>query len=274
MSDPGDRRAGGGARSERLGAVFPNDQIRLAVEQTSGNPVRLKDTDHRARILEGEERRSDTQDEAVTVPDDGQEHVPGHDRLDRVMGDDGHTGNGAEKVVLDRRQITTGPLRHSTLSSKQRRDCTNRRVVGATGAPRGAGIRCGRRASMSRPDDRFAALFTLSPELFDELRAFAHAARDQGEEANLALDPDLPAQVADLYRAVENPDLGGAESEEATAVRILVTRRAAQLLADGGTYELMSTLLAARSDEEGPQAGRLLVELDKFVSWCAERFRE
>jgi hypothetical protein len=116
-------------------------------------------------------------------------------------------------------------------------------------------------------------MFTLSPELFDELRAFAHAARDQGEEANLALHPDLPAEVADLYRAVENPDFGGAEPEEATAVRILVTRRAARLLADGGTYELMSTLLAA-SSEVDPQAGTLLAELDKLVSWCTERFGE
>jgi hypothetical protein len=123
---------------------------------------------------------------------------------------------------------------------------------------------------VSRPEDRFAAMFTLSPELLDELRAFAQAAKDQGEAANRDLDPDLPAQVADLYRAVENPDFGGADPAEATAVRILVTRRAAKLLADGGTYELMSTLLAA-SSEVDPQAGTLLAELDELVSWCAER---
>src|SRR4030095_15048117 len=114
---------------------------------------------------------------------------------------------------------------------------------------------------------------TVSPALFDKIRAFAHAAHDLGEEANTAQHPDLPAQVADLYHAVENPDFGGVDPEEATAVRIVVTARSARILADDGTYDLLATLLNATSDET-PDAGPLLAELDVLVDQCAERFGE
>src|SRR4029453_4729491 len=102
---------------ERLGPVFANEKVGLAVQQTIGNPVRSKNSDHGPPILDGEDIRTDAQDDAATVPRDGQEHVPGHDRIDRVMGDDGHTGKRAENVVLDRREIPTRELLHSTFSS-------------------------------------------------------------------------------------------------------------------------------------------------------------
>src|SRR4029453_15959960 len=105
------------ARIERLGAVFANEKVGLAVQQTIGNPVRSKSLDPSPLNLQGGGGQTDANGEGVTVPRDGQEHVPGHDRIDRVMGEDGHTGKRAENVVLDHREIPTRQHPHSILSS-------------------------------------------------------------------------------------------------------------------------------------------------------------